>query len=49
MVKYKLTIEYTDGEAIRVKFDSLADCLIYIKEVLDSANEFADKITIVIE
>ncbi len=48
MVKYKLTIEYTDGETVEGKFDSLSDCLNYIKEAL-SGKEFADKITIVIE
>jgi hypothetical protein len=45
-MKVKLRINYTDGEEIEKDFESLEDCLNYIRQALIEKDDYADNIYI---
>ena len=42
----KICINYTDGEVVDRQFDSLLECLEYLKTEIVKKNEFVDEINI---
>ena len=48
-LKIKLRIYYTDAEVVDRGFETLAECLDYIKQEIIEKEEYADRIEIAID